>query len=1037
MVSQQAFTQGNQVRLRTDPGRAGVITGKVREQAGTKKYQVVFPDGKSYQPEYELELLPEEKGDAWDLLEEKRFGRLSDLRRNISQIQLSGRLANIVYSMETTNTDFLAYQFKPVLSFLESPSKGILIADEVGLGKTVEAGLIWTELRSRYDARRLVVLCPAMLREKWRDELQKRFAVDAEICNAEELHEVLRKPKHEIPDGKGYVCSLQGLRPPRRFREQNQGPVSASKRLAQFLDAMADDEPLVDLLIVDEAHYLRNPESQTAKLGALLRDVSEHVVLLSATPINLRSEDLFHLLHLVDPDSFDVKEVFPQVLRANEPLMQARELALNKKAGGDEIKQKLNDAANHPLLCENRQLKQLVSMELDDARLEDRSQRIELANRIERINLLGHAVSRTRKVDVTEWRTVREPHSEFVDLPPEGPERKLYDAVTAAVRDYASDADISEGFLLALPQRQLSSSMYAAARSWLNSGRSDYSELSYEDLGQSVEDKGPDVSPLIERVRDKGLENIRLDELRKQDSKYNRFRDLVARYLAEHPEEKIIVFSYFRGTLVYLHERLSEEGIGSQLLMGGMRESKSEVIDRFRDDPSKSILLSSEVASEGVDLQFSRVLVNYDLPWNPMKVEQRIGRIDRIGQRAEKISIWNLCYSDTIDQRIYDRLYVRLGVFQRALGGMEAVLGEKIAELTGDLLRNNLTAEQETERIEKTALAIEQIRHDEDELERRASHLIAHSGYIIEQVQAAHDFSKRITESDLFAFVKDYLSQYADGHELKEINSGESRYRLGLPPKLRADLDDFIQKKKLYGQTRLVSDLTVECQFINKVRRPNQTTECISQFHPLVRFISSDLRRRDEGFCPLIAVELSARSAEGIKEGVYAFSVKRWTFEGLRVEEELRARAQHLGGGALLDAEEAMRMVDCARIEGRDWLAAKNELAVEALEEALGVCDELIDEEFRRVREQRQDANRDRVSFQVVSARKHRDRLVQSREGVLEEHRQRGRKALIAAEEGRIRKIEERFEMQSQKLENRSNMTSHSRDVCMGVIRVR
>ena len=1031
------FNQGDRVRLCYDPGRIGVLTGKVRKQAGTTKYQVVFPDGTSYQPEYEIERVLEESGDAWELLKGKRFGRLGDLRRNLSQIQLTGRLANLVYSMDTTNTEFLAYQFKPVLSYLESPSQGILIADEVGLGKTIEAGLIWTELRSRYDARRLVVLCPAMLREKWRDELEKRFAVDAEICNAETLHDVLRKPKHETPDGKAYVCSFQGLRPPPRFREDESRQKPARKKLAQYLDEKSDDESLVDLLIIDEAHYLRNPESQTAKLGALLRDVSEGLVLLSATPINLRGEDLFHLLHLIDPDSFDVKEVFPQVLQANEPLMRARELALNTHATEKEIKECLYTAAEHALLKDNRQLNQLLHIKLDDEQLADRSTRIKLANRIERINLLGHAVNRTRKVDVTEWRTVRDPYSEFVELPPNGPERKLYEEVTDAVRSYASEADVNEGFLLTSPQRQLSSCMYAAACSWLQADNNYASELSYEDLGQEYSNAEPGVSPLLEHIRRDALKDINLRDLRVNDSKYERFKLLITDYLNEHPEEKIVVFSYFRGTLFYLNERLLEDGVGSQVLVGGMRESKSEAINRFENDSKKNILLSSEVASEGVDLQFSRVLVNYDLPWNPMKVEQRIGRIDRIGQSAETISIWNLYYNDTIDQRIHDRLFKRLDIFRRALGGMEAILGEKITRLTGDLLRNKLSAEQENERIEKTALAIEQIRHDEEELEQQASHLIAHSGYIIEQVQAAHDFTKRITEADLFAYVKDYLSQYAHGHTLKQMGSESSLFRLGLPADLRARLDEFVRRKKLFGQTRLAHEIEVECRFLNKVRQPNKRVECLSQFHPLVRFISEDLQSRNESFYPLVALEMNRYDSDSFDSGVYGFVVKRWTFEGLRVEEELHAKAQHIDAGNALGFEESMRLVNQVRLHGRDWLSAANEISLDGVNDILQDCDEIIESEYRSTRKNREDSNKDRVDFQVQSARKHKERLVHSRREVLDEHRRKGRHGLIAAEEGRINKIRDRFNVQAEKLERRATMKSHSRDVCMGVIRIR
>src|SRR5690606_34956824 len=122
---------------------------------------------------------------------------------------------------------------------------------------------------------------------------------------------------------------------------------------------------------------------------------------------------------------------------------------------------------------------------------------------------------------------------------------------------------------------------------------------------------------------------------------------------------------------------------------------------------------------------------NYDLPWNPMKIEQRIGRIDRLGQRADSILIWNLFYGDTIDSRIYHRLYQRLKIFEYALGGIEPILGEAMRKLTAELMQDQLTSDQEEKRIHQTALALANRQQQEEKLENEASHLMAHGDYIL------------------------------------------------------------------------------------------------------------------------------------------------------------------------------------------------------------------------------------------------------------------------------------------------------------------
>src|SRR3990172_2953878 len=210
------FTPGQRVRIKTDPGRIGVLTGRQREIGGRLYLQVQFPEGSQYVPLDHLEPVEEGGDDPLDLFERGRLALAADLRKTLTHARLTGRLANVIYSMDMTRADFYAYQFKPLVKLLNGVTTGMLIADEVGLGKTIEAGLIWTELRSRFDFQRLLVICPAMLREKWRRELRLRFGVEAEILGAGEVLERLQRAQSESHTTSfAVVTSLQGIRPPR------------------------------------------------------------------------------------------------------------------------------------------------------------------------------------------------------------------------------------------------------------------------------------------------------------------------------------------------------------------------------------------------------------------------------------------------------------------------------------------------------------------------------------------------------------------------------------------------------------------------------------------------------------------------------------------------------------------------------------------------------------------------------------------------------------------------------------------------------
>ncbi|MBK6717045.1 MAG: DEAD/DEAH box helicase [Burkholderiales bacterium] len=1041
---------GDRVRLIDNPSRIGVLTSDPPRGEGRRRRLVVdFPDGTEPILASSLERVEAETSDPYLLMQRGQYGGASHLRGAITLARLSGKLANLIYSLNTTNTKFLPYQFKPVLQFLDSPSRGIVIADEVGLGKTIEAGLIWTELRARQDARRLLVVCPAMLREKWCAELANRFGVKAQMVDAGELLDHLSSAKADRTEEFALVASMQGLRPPKHWNSESSPSQSSAAKLARFLEAAGDDEPLLDLVVVDEAHYLRNRGTQTHRFAALLRPVTVGLALLSATPIQMRSTDLFNLLHLLDEDAFPMEWTYDHSVRANAPIVALRDrLKRDPPVTQDEFKAALQDSIRLRWFEDSEQIEHLLKNLPTDDDLRNVRSRADYAELLDRLNPRAKVITRTLKREVDELRVTREPRTLRIEMSPA--EREFYEGVTEAVQEYCESVDVSEGFLLTIPQRQMSSCMAAACMGWRRR-QEEQVELAQETVteleGDSVEQDAP-ASPTTQRGTGELLSILSgiarrcgdYERLAADDSKFTALVKNLKGYWRENVGKKVVLFAFYRNTLYYLAQRLAEAGVRCTVLHGGM--DKTEVLRSFESDDAVQILLSSEVASEGVDLQFSSLLVNYDLPWNPARIEQRIGRIDRIGQAEAKILIWNLVYEDTLDERVHDRLLERLNVFRQALGSMEELLGAEVRKLTVDLLSHRRTPKQEEERIGDAAMALERNRRDEEQLNAQASKLLGHGDYIQNKAKAAMDLGRYIRGDDLYHFVKDYLEVSFPGSRVMVNDEPVRKGLIELSMDARVAFHAFLADAKLLGRTTVLDNRPRQLWFDNQAGHAARDVEKVTQDHPLVRFVLEQQKTRStkDGYFPTSAVQLPASRVTGVAAGTYVYAVIRWTFSGPRDVERLVYEARCVETGVALDPDAAESLVNAAANRGTDWqAAAKNILDHTRIAALQDDCRAAIEEHFDASKAAQLRENRDRVremnaSLDADLKRKREEAAERiARYQASSNPRHRG---LLGMERTKLRQLEQKYE--ERKLTNglREALDPRQKDVSSGVIRV-
>ena len=445
------------------------------------------------------------------------------------------------------------YQLQAAEAVLRRMRGRAIMADEVGLGKTIEAGLVLSELRLRGLARRVLVVCPAGLVAQWREELERKFSLACQVLDAG-----AGDGGPELPVG---IASLP------------------SARRSPLRDRLVGQE--WDLVIVDEAHRVRNPSTASARLVRDLR--TRHLLLLTATPVENRLSDLFNLASLVAPGLLGTAKGF------------------RARHGGDAV------AAP----------RELAALRARMAEVMVRHRRSQVALMLPR--------------RLAETLVVR----------PGEEERELYAAVAGRVREEGAGARPAQAMALRAALRLAGSSPAALA-------------------GVAGTLRWDDVAERASAIR--------------RPAKADALVEVLGRLGAGAPGgEKAIVFTAFRRTQDALAAVLEGAGVAFATYHGGLsRKEKEAAIGAFGD--GASVLLSTEAAGEGRNLQFCHQMVNFDLPWNPMEIEQRLGRLHRIGQEHEVLVV-NLAGRETIEERILGVLEAKINLFELVVGELDMILG--------------------------------------------------------------------------------------------------------------------------------------------------------------------------------------------------------------------------------------------------------------------------------------------------------------------------------------------------------------------------
>lgn len=614
-------------------------------------------------------------------------------------------------ALTSAKIDLLPHQVVLTHRVATASPRRYLIADEVGLGKTIESALILRELASRGELNRALMVVPAGLVNNWHRELNEVFNLDFEVFGSE--GDITDRKTNAFAKHDRVIASIDTLKRPARIK--------------RLLDA-----PRWDLVVFDEAHHLtayrsggKVRKTENYKLAEALKDHSRDLLLLSATPHQGNHFQFWMLVQLLNPTLFGSSEEMVENRHRLNTVMFRRTKADACQPDGRPLFARRWVHTESFLMSEGERLfyeklREYLEEGFDLARRQGNQGRA-----------LGFIMAIFQKIAASSFSAVRRTlkrrllmltlHEAFLrdkDLDIEGRERLIGEARELIHEEFGFPRDnIGRSEV----DRVLADLKYKLLK-----------KLDNEELEMASDPYGSEYSATHAEDAASSVVNLHLPEERlrigdllrifppQRETKAQKFLDGLGTLWRQNPQEKIVVFATYLGTVELIAREIDQAfpGQGVVVLRGGDHGAKVAAERRFRQKDGPRVLVCTAAGREGINLQFARILFNFDLPWNPMDMEQRIGRIHRYGQR-DTAQVYNLVLSDTIEGRIFLLLDEKLVEIARAVGKVDDQ-GNVAEDLRAQIL-GQLSERLNYDRLYQEALSDPELKRTQVELEAALS----------------------------------------------------------------------------------------------------------------------------------------------------------------------------------------------------------------------------------------------------------------------------------------------------------------------------